>query len=169
MDWTDSCSDILWERYRVHARHTFKKLWNGHFWPNRPFFGHLISHFSKNIIYHQTTLCGYSRVVAGDAWHHAKQIYLFGFPNFDKTMKIMWKDWGFQIFHRFIKSLQDWSDICGICSDTFWQAYGVLWSTQMAYFNESLKWPFLTQKKNLFWGHYSKISILSPNHPLLGF
>ena len=48
--------------------------------------------------YHQTTLCRHSRVVAGDAWHHAKQIYLFGFPNFDKTMKIRWNKWGFQIF-----------------------------------------------------------------------
>ena len=101
LDWTDSCcmySDILWEGYKVHARHTLKKLWNGHFWPNRSFFGHLKSHFSKNIIYHQSPLCGYSSVVAGDAWHHAKQIYLFGFPNFDKTMKIRWNKSGFQIF-----------------------------------------------------------------------
>ena len=46
LGWTDSCcisSPILWEAYKVPARHTLRKLWNGHFWPKRPFWGH----FSK--------------------------------------------------------------------------------------------------------------------------
>ena len=82
--------------------------------------------FLVNFYSRQSTLCGYSKLVSGDDWHHANLIRSFRSSNFEKTLKIWSKYWWFHIFERFLNSGRlDSTDFCCISSDISWQAYRV--------------------------------------------
>ena len=103
------------------------KVWNGHFWPNRPFLTKqaiFVAILAKESIFQQTAPCGYSRLVSGDDWHHENLIRSFRSSNFEKTLKIWSKYWWLHIFKRFLNSGRlDSTDFCYISSDISRQAY----------------------------------------------